>query len=316
VAEEPGEALFNSLRDWNSLLSLIDSGETEGAYLECKAPGGPQLNQGLKHKLGEALSGFANTNGGVILWGVSTTKRGQEGGLDVLTQLEPVGNAGSFARQVDIAIPALAYPRVNAPASRVIHQRAGQTRGVIATYIPKSSGDPVSSSLDRQFYMRSGDSFVLLPYEILKRMFTGTAGPDLSPNFESHLIKKAGQSWTLPIILTNGSSAAATITRIVVNVANAQACDSIAMPGWIDLAEFNPGKTIFSRDLNDPIFRGMDRVAGDLTVVMKRGRRPKRMLSLQIQVFSTNMRARAWTFTIHLTNQGFKTKNTVDRYLY
>lgn len=84
-------SVFDSLSDYAALEELIDNAEAEGLYLECKAPGGPQLSRDLKVHLAKAISGFSNTAGGVIIWGMSTTKQAQSG-LDVLTQIEPIGN--------------------------------------------------------------------------------------------------------------------------------------------------------------------------------------------------------------------------------
>jgi len=93
------EQSFNTLRTYADLEALIAEGETEGLYLECKSPSSPQLNKDLRVTLAKAISGFANTSGGVLAWGISTTKH-QHSSLDVLSQLEPIGNCNNFMRQV------------------------------------------------------------------------------------------------------------------------------------------------------------------------------------------------------------------------
>ena len=83
----PAESLYNNLQSLNSVRDLIAEGEAEGQFLECKAPRSSQLERGLKSQLAVAVSGFANSGGGVIVLGVSTDNK-LHPGLDVLTQIE------------------------------------------------------------------------------------------------------------------------------------------------------------------------------------------------------------------------------------
>jgi predicted HTH transcriptional regulator len=89
--------LYDSLAQYSDLDELIKGAEAEGLYLECKAPTAPQLTRDLRNTLGKALSGFSNTEGGIIIWGISTTKHAQSG-LDVLSQIEPIGNCKLLVR--------------------------------------------------------------------------------------------------------------------------------------------------------------------------------------------------------------------------
>ena len=90
--------LYNALIKNSDLENLIANGESENLYLECKAPVSPQLGKDQKNALAKAISGFSNTAGGVILWGISTTRHAHSG-LDVLTQIEPIGQCSSLDRK-------------------------------------------------------------------------------------------------------------------------------------------------------------------------------------------------------------------------
>ena len=95
---DPARGLFDSFDTWASLERLIDNGESEGPYLECKTATGIHLQPGHRTHLAQALSGFSNTAGGVVIWGISTTSQAHTG-LDILTQIEPIGNCRSFRQQ-------------------------------------------------------------------------------------------------------------------------------------------------------------------------------------------------------------------------
>lgn len=313
---DPAAALFDSLSEYSKIQELIDSGEAEGAHLECKAPGSPQLTREQKVKLAEAVSGFGNTGGGVIVFGVSTVKHAHSG-LDVLTQIEPIGHCRRLAHQVDRAVSTLTHPVVQSPPSKVLLAAKGDTKGVVVSYIPPTPGDPIQSLLDRKFYFRNADEFSEMPYEILKKMFMGAAGPDLVPVFDARIVETDAQgAWTIPIALQNESSSVAEKTRVLVTILNPDACQEIIPDDFVDISKYNPGQRIFRAEMDSPIFRGLRLIMGTLRVSMKKGKRPKRVLNLQLEVFSSRMRARRWKITVQLAKKGFSVKEVGDAFIY
>ena len=58
---EGAKKLFESLSDYSKLVELINEGESENLYLECKSHVSPTLNNDSKIKLALATSGFSNT---------------------------------------------------------------------------------------------------------------------------------------------------------------------------------------------------------------------------------------------------------------
>jgi len=269
----------------------------------------------MRQHLAEAVSGFSNTSGGVLIWGVGTTKHAHSG-LDLLTQIEPIGNATSLAANIDRAIPTVAYPSIRAVPSRVVRRKQTDSRGVVITYVPPSSGDPVQNVLDRKFYLRTIDGFVEMPYDVLKRMFAGSSGPDVRPNLPSRLVTRTEDVWTVPIVLSNVSSAAATFTRINVEILNPSACATVTVDGLNDVSPLNPGKTLFIGEFDRPILRGINQVLGTLFITMKRQKRLRRLLVLKILVLSTNMRGREWVLRIHLGANGFTVRQAKDQFIY
>jgi hypothetical protein len=269
----------------------------------------------MRQHLAEAVSGFSNTSGGVVIWGISTTKHSHSG-LDVLTQLEPVGNVGSLAANIDRATPTIAYPTIRLVPSRVVRQKKSDTRGVVVTYIPPNAGDPVQNVLDKKFYLRTIDGFVEMPYEVLKRMFAGSSAPDIRPHLPGNLVVRTGDVWTIPIVLSNASTAAATFTNVHVEILNPSACESIAPQGLGDISSVNPGKSLYNGQWDKPILRGINQVMGSLSVTMKRNLRPRRLLILRVSIVSVNMRGRVWEFRIHLGATGFTVRKAHDRFLY
>jgi hypothetical protein len=307
---------FNTLRAYAALQALIDEGETEGLYLECKSPSSPQLNKDLRVTLAKAISGFATSSGGVLAWGISTTKH-QHGGLDVLSQLEPIGNCNHFMRQVMRSVITATTPRVQDIESRVVPTQSGATRGIVLTYVPQTMADPIRSNEDDHFYFRSGDEFTVAPYELIKRLFAATESPDLSVVFSSNLVKtEADGTWSVPVILTNRSSAVAENIKVTVTIENATACDSVLLPNFKDESVVNPGRKIFIYDLPDVVHRGLNHLVGRLQVKMKTQKHAKRALKLRVSIYSNRMRARSISATISLAKKGFTVTRVSESFLY
>ena len=91
------EELFEQL-SITEIEHLISSGKSEDQYIEAKAPQSSVLSKTQQIELGKQLSGFSNAGGGIILFGVSTTKKAH-GNIDILTQIEPIGNISNLENQ-------------------------------------------------------------------------------------------------------------------------------------------------------------------------------------------------------------------------
>jgi len=313
---EPAEELYKSLQTHQALDGLISAGEPEGLYLECKAPSDPKLSRDQKLKLAQAISGFSNTAGGVIIWGASTTKHAHSG-LDIITQLEPIGAIKAFARQVDVAIPTLTVPPAVSCVTKEVKKSPTDSKGIALTYIPKLIGDPLQSLLDGHFYFRSGDDFVEAPYEMIKRLFAATESPDLHVIFEPKIVLlRPDGKWEVPISISNSSSAVAQDTIVFVEVDNADACETIESSFFQDSSSINPGRKVFTVSIDGVIHRGLTRVAGNLVFKMKVARRARRNLRLGVTLYANKMRARRQDFVLSLAKKGFSLKTSTETFTY
>jgi hypothetical protein len=312
----PAQALFDSLNSHARIQELIDSGEAEGQLLECKAPQSPQVDRGTRGQLGTAASGFANSGGGVIIWGVSTDNHAHSG-LDILTQIQPVGNCKRFAQRIDRLLAQLVRPNLACPASRVLLAQPSDSKGVVVTYIPGIEGDPIQVVDDQHFYIRAGAEFVVMPYEVLKRMLMGSSSPDIHPIFDGRLVKQEPDGrWRVPILLQNRSNAAGRDITVSLTVLNPDSCDGVQSAEFRDLSSINPGKQLFMQNVPGLVYRGMSFVLGNLVVTMKKTKLPKRVLILQIDLFADRMRARSHTIRVQLAKKGFTVKELESKFLY
>ncbi len=200
--------------------------------------------------------------------------------------------------------------------SRILREKPSDTRGIIITYISSTNGDPIQAN-DGKFYLRIRDEFKEMPYETIKRMFSGTASPNLYPIFDNRLVKlEQDGSWKIPIILENRSSVAARDTEVSITIKNFSACENVNSTEFRDSSNINPGRKIFMADAGKPIHRGMNIIVGHLIVKMKKLKRARRILNLLITIYATSMRARQREVTVELAKKGFSVKSAKDNYLY
>jgi hypothetical protein len=312
----PAQALFDNLDRFARIQELIDSGEAEGQLLECKAPQSPQVDRGTKAQLSTAVSGFANSGGGVVIWSVSTDNH-IHSGLDILTQIQPIGYCTRFAQRIDRLLPQLTRPALGCPPSRVLLAHASDSKGLVVTYIPGTVGDPVQALDDQHFYVRVGAEFLVMPYEVLKRMFMGSSSPHIRPVLDGRLVvREPNGIWRIPIVLENSSSAAAKDVMISLTVLNPDACDKVDSHGLRNVSAVNPGKQMFTQTITGNIYRRLNIVIGSLLVTMKRPKRSKRILSLQVSVYADRMRAQQFVMRVQLAKKGFTVEQRKSDFLY
>lgn len=308
--------VYKNLSSYSILLDLIADGETEGVHLECKAPSTPRITKEARAHLSKAISGFSNTAGGVIIWGISTTKQAHSG-LDILTQIEPLGNAKTFEQQVRSLIPTLTTPPIINFHTKVIKQKSSDTKGVIIAQIPKNIGDPVQSNIDNLFYFRSGDGFTVAPYEMIKRLFSATDSPDLHPVFHTDIVEcQEDGAFNIPICIENKSSAIAEHVTVSVLIENVKVCESITTDLFRDSSDINPGQKIYFSEFKGVVYKGLNQVLGNLKIKMKKDKRLKRRLDVKITLFANKMIAREVKYITNLSAKRCTFRKASDRLLY
>jgi hypothetical protein len=309
--------LYHMLSTFPALEELVSEAEAESLHLECKAPSEPRLTRELRAHLGTAVSGFANTAGGIVIYGAGTTKH-QHTGLDVITQIEPIGQCRRFQQAVAAAIPSLTTPPILGVQTKVITLNPRDNRGVLIVHVPHSSGDPVLCNLDNVFYFRTGDEFRPAPFEIVKRLFAATDSPDVYPVFRESLVKlQPDGTWSIPLTIENRSSAVARDVTITVTLLNPAACEQVTCPSTFrDSSGVNPGKQIYIASSDSIVHRGLHLSLGEFMFKMKVGKRPKRKLDLAIAIYADKMRARELRVSLKLAKKRFSVAGQTEKFLY
>lgn len=151
--------------------SWTDEGYHEDLHLDFKRKSkasSPTPNDDDRRNFSRALSGFANSDGGIVVWGI-----GAPGSGVGLRTKHPIKDPGRFAEALDSLVSRLVSPPVEGIQNKVILEKESSGRGYVVTYIPKSDLAPHRAEAEgtKQYYKRYGDSFKATEHYELEYMF-------------------------------------------------------------------------------------------------------------------------------------------------
>ena len=156
--------------------------QTEELFLDFKqavstGKNGTSLHKDDRKNLAKGISGFGNSEGGVIVWGVECSRDCDIG--DVAKAKVKVRNVHRFLSWLENAISGCTIPSHNRVRNHIISvDKNGD--GFVATYIPKSELAPLMTTMGNNISIRSGSNNVPAPYSVIAGMF----GKRPQPNVE------------------------------------------------------------------------------------------------------------------------------------
>lgn len=121
----------------------------------------------IKKIWSKALSGFANTGGGVLVWGIDARK-------DKETQIDCAGALSLVDSPLTLQsrLIELHSQSTNPPVSDVEYWASSKENGFLVCYIPESPFKPVRSEANgNQYFIRAGDSFQVPSVSLLRSLF-------------------------------------------------------------------------------------------------------------------------------------------------
>lgn len=126
-----------------------------------------RLSENDRNNLAKAISGFGNSEGGVIVWGVDCSK--DKDGADVAKCEVMINNPTRFASLLQGVISGCTIPPHSTVENHFIQE--DNDKGFVVTLIPKSNFSPHQMLPKKQYYIRAGSDFVPTPHDVLAGMF-------------------------------------------------------------------------------------------------------------------------------------------------
>jgi hypothetical protein len=159
---------------------------TETEWREFKS--GPMLDDKRKEIWSKALAGFANTQGGVLVWGIECKKIGAPA-VDQVSGFSLVDSPHTIASRLMELHHQASEPPVLGVEVIALPSPSNPKMGIVVCFIPESPSRPHRAEYSKkQYYIRAGDDFVVPSVSLLRCLFVPTANSPITPIIESHLV--------------------------------------------------------------------------------------------------------------------------------
>lgn len=204
------EDLFANLRakGETEIDRLIEERQSENLWLDFKRSAdngaGRKLHENDWKNLSKAISGFGNSEGGIIVWGVDCSDDSVMG--DVPAKKVPIENPQRLASWLESAVSACTVPPHRGVESLPIPSYRSSSKGYVATLVPFSNLAPhqaVKPVGSLQYYIRAGSAFVPTPHAVLAGLFGRRPQPKVFQIYEA--TAKIGSRASKPSIEVEGS---------------------------------------------------------------------------------------------------------------
>jgi hypothetical protein len=168
------EDLFDRLRESGeqAIDAMIEDRQSEELFLDFKRSAdsgmGRKLHDGDRQNLAKAISGYGNSEGGVVIWGVDCRQEVEIG--DVAKAKVPIHNPKRYVSWLEGAVSGCTVP----PHPQVRHlaiESPSTNTGFAVTYVRKSYLAPHQCLKPLQYFIRAGSDFVPTPHAVLEGMF-------------------------------------------------------------------------------------------------------------------------------------------------
>ncbi|EKE06456.1 MAG: hypothetical protein ACD_19C00008G0002 [uncultured bacterium] len=176
------EDLFKQIKTKGieSIDSFITDRQREELFLDFKRSSdngsGKKLSNEDRKNLSKAITGFGNSEGGIIVWGIECSRKSDEG--DVASAKFPLVDVKKFAGYIESEISGLSVPPHTKVENHEIFDDSKKS-GFVVTYIPQNQGSPLQDIIKKQFYIRAGSSFFPAPYQVIAGMFGKRPQPNV-----------------------------------------------------------------------------------------------------------------------------------------
>jgi hypothetical protein len=157
--------------------SMVASGQEEHVHLDFKTINRPDLGHADDKKtLAKALSGFLNSAGGLIVWGVVARKNAA--GVDCASGTQEIIPLPQFLSRLNQLTGDAVSPITDGVRHKAVY--TGADSGYAVTLVPESDSGPHMAKLgEDRYYKRSGDSFYKMEHFDLEDMFGRRKRPKL-----------------------------------------------------------------------------------------------------------------------------------------
>lgn len=240
---------FNSM-NIDTINRFVEDRQEEHLQLDFKRLNKPDLkDKDDKENFAKAISGFANSMGGIIVWGIDCRKS-KENQIDCVQGLLPIENIKLAHSRFHDLTSQVVSPTVDGVQHKIIEY--SDNTGFIVTLIPESASGPhMAKSGEDRYYKRSGSSFMRMEHFEIQDMFGRRARPNLSINIRASKLNE--HQFKIEFYILNNGRGAAKHTGCLIRFDNNLTDYSVS--GEIrDVSHVNTGSKAFCYDSGTYVF--------------------------------------------------------------
>lgn len=168
--------LYKSI-DVDKLDEFIAEKQEENLHLDFKLVNEAGMSRDDRKNLAKALSGFANSDGGIVIWGIDA--RPNDDGINCAVEKRAISPLSKFIAKLNEYTESHVNPDVEGVVHKKIAVRGDS--GFAVTSIPASdSGPHMTKGGEDRYYKRSGDRFIKMEHFDIEDMFGRRVRPNLS----------------------------------------------------------------------------------------------------------------------------------------
>jgi hypothetical protein len=277
-------ASFASFASEDDLRAAVAQRREEGLYLEFKekqSASHPEIERDDRKNFSKTVSAFANADGGVLIFGVATSRAGS-GQPDRADRLAPIRNPHAFLGRLKDSVLNTTHPPVDDIEFHAIESTAGPGAGYVVCLIPASDRTPHRAVLaDREYYRRTASGVRALDHIDLEDMFGRRPRPKLLAILE--LCPRPGEDphEELHVHFRNEGRAIARYTGALGTVLDSSAVIAGGRGEITDASALNQGRPVFQFIDNISVIHpnGIGRAAGHAIL-----RRPGKGSPLEVRL--------------------------------
>ncbi len=296
--------LYESIAGLDGLRQLVVERATENLFLEFKTKKNdsiPDLDGSDSWQFSRALSGFANSDGGVVVWGVETDKD------ERASKLRPIASVADFVSRLKKSLINSVQPFVDDVRIEAILEVGRTGAGYVKVLVPRSEKTPHRALLaGREYYRRSTEGFYKLEHFDLEDAFGRRPRPVLTLRLD--LIPRIGEDphEEVSFDLQNEGRGIARFIGLMCEfssdvqvVANSR--------GFQDLARLNKGRPIVSYTDNTGVLHPVNVMTNIGTVIIRRAIKGT-PLSFSVRWYCAGMTERSFSGNVSPENQQEQTE--------
>jgi predicted HTH transcriptional regulator len=264
---------------------FLELGQEENLQLDFKIINNANLNgSDDKRNLAKCISGFANSSGGIIVWGVDARKNAQD--VDCAVGRKEIKPIKLFLSRLNTLTGQAVSPIVDGIRHRAIE--TSENSGFAITLVPETESGPHMAKLgEDRYYKRSGDSFYKMEHFDLEDMFGRRQQPKLELQIETSPATDDNPSEDVTFRIKNSGRAVAKHSGFWMRLDNAEI--KTVQGGLDNISRINDGRPTVSFEHSVGVIHpsGISLSAGRVRI---RRINPTGNLGLRFHLYCENMR--------------------------